>query len=123
MLEDSRYMTGKNEKQIGQGCRTCVRYKQVRSPAKRKLVERSNNVTVHEDTCGPMPLTRIGGSYYFMTMTTAKHRYTRLKITKSRKKVAGHIMDFITWFDQNSREYMKRMQNNNAKKFLYLSKE
>lgn len=80
MLKDARYMMGKNEKQIKQRCTTCVKFKHTKSPAKRNLIEGSENVTIHVDTCSPIRLKCIGGSSYFLTMTVPKHRYTRVKV-------------------------------------------
>lgn len=84
MLENLRYMMGKDDKQNKESYTTCVESKPSKSPAKSKINWKDNNVTVHVDTSGSMTLKHISESSYFINMKTAKHRYMRVEIMKSR---------------------------------------
>lgn len=94
MLRDQQYRIGKNEKQTKKMCTTSVEPKHTKSPAWGKLIEGSDNFTVHMDTCSPMLLKPICGSSYFLIMTTAKHPYTWVITMEGRVDAGTHITDY-----------------------------
>lgn len=75
MLKDARCMTGKTTIEIKKRYRTCFKSEHTRSTAKGNLIERSDNITVHVDSCGPTPVKSVGRNLYFPAMTTVEHRF------------------------------------------------
>lgn len=70
-----------------------------------------------------MPVNSIGGRSYFLTMTPALHRFTRVQRPARRNEVTAHIMVYIAWLDQNLKEPVKTVNAVNAKEFFAMIKE
>lgn len=78
---------------------------------------------IHANICGPMSVKHIGGNSYFLTMKTARERYTRVKILKSESEAMKFIIEYIAWLDRNSKESVKRVHSDSVKDFLVMRTE
>lgn len=72
------------------------------------------------DTSGPIPLKSIREQSYFLTMTTSKNRYMRVKIMKSLDDSAANVIDFMPWLDRNSKQSVKKIHTDSEGEFLYM---
>lgn len=80
-------------------------------------------MTIHVDICGPISVKSIGRNSYFLTMTTARDRYTRVEILKSKSEPMKHIMEYIAWLDRTSQVLEKRLHSDNPKELPIMRKK
>ena len=70
-------------------CEVCVMEKQHRKPFPKKSVKASQTLDlVYSDVCGPISLTSIGGSMYFLTFINDFSGKTWIYVLK-RKEISG----------------------------------
>lgn len=123
MLKTSAYKMRGSEEAEQNNCRTCVQAKPKKPPANGKRIEQSNNVTIYADICDPMLVRSTEERHFFLTMTTAQHRFTRANTLKFRVEAIADISKFIACMDYNSKKSVKRVHTDNAIDFLGMESE
>lgn len=102
MRSDHTYsMTGKVS--VG-NCNVIVEAKQTNAPATGRLLEESENFTLHSDICGPIQTQLLGGNCYFMTITTTLHRFTNVQMLQTKDEALQCCYDHIAWIERNDWE-------------------
>lgn len=120
MMNDRRYgLTARESDANGD---ICVETKQSKAPATGKLVEDSENVTLHIDICGPLPVRSLGANSYCITITKTPNWHTHLQTLQTREETPKSCFDHIAWIDRNGNKSVKRVHGENAKRFLGMRK-
>lgn len=67
-------------------------------------IERSSNVTIQADVCGPMWTPTIGGDLYLLILITVHQRFVQVPLLKSRAEVGEYLYEYIEYIDRKLRQ-------------------
>lgn len=100
-------------------CEPCVLGKQQRLPfPASKSVTSKTLELLHTDVCGPLPVTSLGGSNYFVTVLDDYSRLSIIKPLTYKSDTAGALRDIITLLETQTGNRVQRLRSDNGSEFL-----
>lgn len=100
-------------------CEPCVLGKQHRSPFKK-----STNATtqplelVHTDVCGPLPITSLGGSNYFLTLLDDYSKLSVVRPLARKSDAAAAVQSTLTFLENQVGYQTKRLRCDNGSEYI-----
>ena len=99
LLHDKKLVSGMHLSSVDEvtGCHGCALGKSKRSPFPKKSEHKSTHPLqlVHSDVCGPMHVTSLGGSRYFVTFIDDFSRFVTAYIMKSKDEAFDKFVEFV----------------------------
>ena len=116
-------MTWKPNEQTDINCEGCAYGKQSRLPFPKKCSQKNNQPLelTHSDVCGPMSVTSVGGSIYFVTFIDDSTHYTHLCMLKYKSVVMDKFKEFVQLSERFTGKKVKKWTSDNGGE--YISKE
>ena len=113
-------MDGANNTKENQFCEACTKGKQHRCPYPKTADYRASEPLelVYSDVCGPMPVSSLGGSRYYVTFIDGYSRYTFVYFMKNKRE---KFKEFHTYAVNVTGKPVKILRSDNGGE--YLSKE
>lgn len=90
ILKNPSYGMNTNKQLEELSFETSVEAKGNKQPANGNIMENAQTMTVNTHVCCPLTEEAYGGAKLFMTCTVTLHRYTNVKLIKSRNEVPMH---------------------------------
>ena len=100
-------------------CEPCVLGKQQRLPfppsesATTKPLE-----LLHTDVCGPLPVTSLGGSDYFVTVLDDYSRLSIIKPLTYKSDTSAAVRDIVTLLETQTGNRVQRLRSDNGSEYL-----
>ena len=109
-------MDGVNDKSDNQFCEACTKGKQHRCPYPRTADYCASEQfeLVHSDVCGPMPVSSLGGSRYFVTFIDDYSRYTSVYFMKNKSEVLEKFKEFHNYVVNATGKPIKILRSDNG---------
>ena len=109
-------MDGVSDKSENQFCEACAKGKQHCCPYPRTADYRASEQfeLVHSDVCGPMPVSSLGGSRYFVTFIDDYSRYTSVYFMKNKSEVLEKFKEFHNYVVNATGKPIKILRSDNG---------
>lgn len=100
-------------------CKICLQGKLTQTPFPKKS-ERKTEVLdiVHTDICGPMRVTSIGGSHYFITFIDDATRWCEVKFLKHKSEALEAFKNFKNKVEKQTGKKVKCLQSDNGLEYI-----
>lgn len=100
-------------------CEACIFGKHHRLPFENRI-ERSKNCgeVFHTDVCGPMQVTSIGGSQYFLLLKDDYSHYRFVYFLRHKSEVTGKIISFIRFVQTQTEHKVKIIRSDNGTEYV-----
>jgi len=100
-------------------CEVCVQGKQARKPFKgsHEVQTTGKLQLVHSDVCGPMSVSSVGGSRYFVSFTDDFTRYCRVYFIKHKSEVFEKFKQYEAEVTNTTGQNIKTLRTDNGGKY------
>lgn len=102
MMHTGKFEISTNDKLLKDDCKVCTYMKNTRKPCRGKLIEGSEEITIHAYICRPFDLASYRGARDFLTLKNTSHRYTEVTVMKDRKMFIHTCESYISWIERNT---------------------
>lgn len=100
-------------------CESCLKGKIHRLPFKNsETVTTKTCELIHADTCGPMEVTSVGGSRYFVILKDDFSNYRSVYLVKNKSDIKNIIKDFINKAENVTGNKIKVFRSDNGLEFI-----
>lgn len=100
-------------------CESCLKGKIHRLPfGDSETVTTKTCELIHADTCGPMEVTSIGGSKYFVILKDDFSSYRTVYFVKNKFQIKNCIEDFINKAENMTQNKIKTFRSDNGLEFI-----
>jgi hypothetical protein len=100
-------------------CEPCVLGKQHRHPFKSsQTVSTRPMALVHTDVCGPLPVTSMGGSNYFLTLLDDYSKLSAVQPLARKSDVSTAVKDMLTLLENQSGYKVQRLRCDNGSEYI-----
>ena len=100
-------------------CKPCALGKQHRTPFKPSTSKAEQSLAlVHTDLCGPMPVTSLGGSNYFLTLLDDFSKLSVVRPLAHKSDTAAAIKETIALLQTQSGHKLRRLRCDNGSEFI-----
>ena len=99
-------------------CEPCVLGKQHRNPFQHSASAATQPLAlVHTDVCGPLPVTSLGGSRYFLTVLDDYSKYSFVQPLAHKSDVPAALQDAITLLENQTGYSVRCLRSDNGTEF------
>lgn len=100
-------------------CESCLKGKIHRFPypASDNVSTRTCEI-IHADTCGPMEVTSVGGSKYFLLFKDNYSKYSMVYFVENKDEIKKCIRNFIAQVENETGNTIKIFRSNNGTEFI-----
>ena len=104
----------------GEVCEGCVLGKQTRNPFPKKSSSKSNEVLerIHTDVCGPISVSSIGGSLYFITFIDDYSNHLWVYTMKKKSEALDKFIEFSAVNENLMGKNIKRIRSDNGGEYF-----
>ena len=100
-------------------CEPCVLGKQQRAPFKASSSAATRPLAlVHTDLCGPLPVTSMGGSNYFVTLLDDFSKLSAVQPLARKSDVPAAVKDTIKLLENQSGHRLQRLRCDNGSEYI-----
>jgi hypothetical protein len=109
-----------NPKDVAVNCEGCSLGKQSRVPFPKNSSKKKDDVLqlVHSDVCGPLSVTSVGGSVYFVTYTDDFSNYLWVYMLKQKSDVPNTFIEWLTLVENQTDKRVKEFRSDNGGEYI-----
>ena len=100
-------------------CEPCVLGKQHRNPFKPSSSAATRPLAlVHTDLCGPLPVTSMGGSHYFVTLLDDYSKFSAVRPLAHKSDTARAVKDTLIFLENQTGHRIQRLRCDNGSEYI-----
>ena len=109
-----------NPKDVAENCEGCLLGKQSRNPFPKNSSGKKEGVLqlIHSDVCGPLSVTSVGGSVYFVTYTDDYSNYLWVYMLKQKSDVPKTFIEWLTLVENQTDKRVKEFRSDNGGEYI-----
>ena len=113
-------LSWKPNEQTDRKCEGCAYGKQSRQPFSKNCSQKNTQPLelIHSDVCGPMNVTSVGGSRYFVTFIDDCTHYTTVYMLKKKSEVLDKFKEFVESSERLIGKQVKKLRSDNGGEYI-----